>query len=286
MSAEPASSHLPFEVLDGARKDRLECHSELDVASALFGQRLAPNNAHKVWVGLEEVEAGSDHMIELLPAIGLRLTDGSFDSLVPLRQGPLEHLAVHGFLGREVMQEALSTNAYFVGDQVQRGAIEAAFREEMARRHDDGLFGVAPNHDLTIVALRSAGMQIIAALFIDEIDLRQVAGPSTRIDLTGIQFSAAAPEPLPFTWAPHLVVMIHCPVDGSGRGVLEVTYHRGDDQIARSVQPFDVEPGKFTYRLVRAELDFEEYGSVEARCRIDQGPVTTVPYTMLPPADD
>ncbi len=129
-------------------------------------------------------------------------------------------------------------------------------------------------------------MQIIAALFIDEIDLRQVAGPSTRIDLTGIQFSAAAPAPLPFTWSPHLVVMIHCPTDGSGRGVLEVTYHRGDEQIARSVQPFDVEPGKFTYRLVRAELDFEDYGSVEAHCRLDQGPITTVPYTILPPADD
>ena len=128
-------------------------------------------------------------------------------------------------------------------------------------------------------------MEIISALFIDEIDLRQVAGPATRIDLTGIQFSAAAPAPLPFTWAPHLVVIIRCPEDGAGQGVLEVTYHRGEEQIARSVQPFDVEPGKFTYRLVRAELEFEEYGSVEARCRINQGPHMTVPYTILPPAD-
>ena len=128
-------------------------------------------------------------------------------------------------------------------------------------------------------------MEIIAALFIDEIDLRQVPGPATRIDLTGIQFSAAAPAPLPFTWAPHLVVIIRCPEDGSGQGVLEVTYHRGEEQIARSVQPFDVEPGKFTYRLVRAELEFTEYGSVEARCRINQDPHLTVPYTILPPAD-
>jgi len=129
-------------------------------------------------------------------------------------------------------------------------------------------------------------MQIIAALFIDEINLRQVAGPATRIDLTGIGFSAVAPAPLPLTWAPHLVVMIHCPPDGSGRGVLEVTYHRDGAQIARSVQPFDVEPGKFTYRLVRAELDFAEYGTVEARCRLDTGPVTTVPYTLLEPPED
>ncbi len=126
-------------------------------------------------------------------------------------------------------------------------------------------------------------VQIIAALFIDEIDLRQVAGPSTRIDLSGIQFSAVAPAPLPLTWAPHLVVIVRCPPDGPGRGVLEVTYHRGDEQIARNVQPFDVEPGKFTYRLVRAELEFAEYGSVEARCRLDTGPVVTVPYTLLAP---
>ena len=53
-------------------------------------------------------------------------------------------------------------------------------------------------------------MQIVAALFTDEINLRQVAGPSTRIDLTGVQFSAVAPSPLPLTWAPHLVVIIRC----------------------------------------------------------------------------
>lgn len=184
------------------------------------------------------------------------------------------------------MEQALTTDADFVGYRIEGGAVEATFGEEMTRRHDDQFFRVAPNHNLSIVALRSAGMQIIAALFIDEIDLRQVAGPATRIDLTGIQFSAAAPEAFPFTWAPHLVVMIHCPVDGAGRGVLEVTYHRGEEQIARSVQPFDVEPGKFTYRLVRAELEFEDYGTVEARCRINQGPHVTVPYTILPPPED
>jgi hypothetical protein len=129
-------------------------------------------------------------------------------------------------------------------------------------------------------------MEIIAALFIDEIDLREVPGPSTRIDLSGIQFSAAAPAPLPFTWAPHLCVIIRCALEASGQGVLEVTFHRGEEQIARNVQPFDVEPGKFTYRLVRAELEFEDYGTVEARCRINQGPHVTVPYTILPPPED
>lgn len=129
-------------------------------------------------------------------------------------------------------------------------------------------------------------MQIVSALFIEEIDLRQAPGPSTRIDLRGIQFSSAAPSPVPLTWAPHLCVIVRCPEDASGQGVLEVTFHRGDEQIARNVAPFDVEPGKFTYRLVRAELEFSEYGTVEARCRIGHGPHTIVPYTLLEPVDD
>ena len=90
---------------------------------------------------------------------------------------------------------------------------------------------------------------------------------------------------MPLVWAPHLVVIIRCGPEDSGQGVLEVTFHRGDEQIARNVQPFDVEPGKFTYRLVRAELEFDDYGTIEARCRIDRGPHVTVPYTLLPPAE-
>ena len=127
-------------------------------------------------------------------------------------------------------------------------------------------------------------MQIIAAVFIDDIQLRQVAGPATRIDLTGIQFSAAAPQAVPLTWAPHLCVLVHCPADHSGQGALEVVFRRDGEQVARNVQPLEVEPGKFNYRLVRGEIEFEEYGTVEAHCRIDMGPTTVVPYTLLPPA--
>lgn len=127
-------------------------------------------------------------------------------------------------------------------------------------------------------------MHILAALFIDTIDLRQAPGPSTRIDLGGIQFSAAAPSPVPVTIEPHLVVLVHCPTDHSGNAALEVVYRRGDEQVARNVQPLQVEPGKFNYRLVRAELSFDDYDTVEAHCRIDLGPTTVVPYTLLPPA--
>lgn len=128
-------------------------------------------------------------------------------------------------------------------------------------------------------------MEIVSALFIDEIDVRPVAGPSTRIDLKGVQFSAPAPTPVPLTWAPHLAIIVRAGEDDAGSGALEVTFHREGEQIARNVQPLEVEPGKFAYRLVRAELEFEEYGTIEARCRIDMGPIITVPYTLLPPVE-
>jgi hypothetical protein len=128
-------------------------------------------------------------------------------------------------------------------------------------------------------------VDIVAALFIEGIDLRPVPGPSTRIDLTGIQFSAPAVGSLPTTIEPHLVVIVRCAPDESGQAALEVVYERDGNQIARNVQPLQVEPGKFNYRLVRAELTFDEPGTVEAHCRIDLGPATVVPFTLLPPVE-
>ena len=129
-------------------------------------------------------------------------------------------------------------------------------------------------------------MQILAALFFEGLDLRQVPSGATHIDLTGIQFSAPAPGPLPVTCSPHLIVVVRCPDEHSGQAVLEVVFTREGEQLARNVQPLTVEPGRFGYRLVRAELEFEDFGTVEAACRIDQGPATVVPYTLLPPAHD
>ncbi|MBA2496749.1 MAG: hypothetical protein H0V33_06570 [Acidimicrobiia bacterium] len=126
-------------------------------------------------------------------------------------------------------------------------------------------------------------MRILAALFIDTIDLRQVAGPSTRIDLGGVKFSEPAPGPFPVTLEPHLVVVVHCPEGGSANAALEVTYRRGDEQLARNVQALQVDPGKFNYRLVRAELTFDEPGSIEAHVRVDLGEAVVVPFTLLPP---
>ena len=126
-------------------------------------------------------------------------------------------------------------------------------------------------------------MQIVAALFIEGIDLRQVAGPSTRIDLTGVQFSAPAPRAVPVTIEPHLCVIVRCAEGERAEAALEVVFRRDGEQIARNVQALAIEPGKFGYRLVRAELEFDAYGTVEAHCRIDMGDPTVVPYTLLPP---
>ncbi len=131
-------------------------------------------------------------------------------------------------------------------------------------------------------------MQILSALFVENFELRAAPGPSTRIDITGAFFSMAAPSPVPVTVAPHLLALISCDPDERGEGVFEVVYRRGrgegDEQLARNVSPFSVEPGKFTYRLVRGEVEFTEYGQVFAHCRVDRGPWLLVPLTLLAPA--
>lgn len=126
-------------------------------------------------------------------------------------------------------------------------------------------------------------MQIVSALFAEDIQVRQAEGGAARLDLTGIQFSAAAPGPFPVTVTPHLVVIVRCPPEHAGSAVLEVVFLRDQEQVARNVQPLQIEPGKFAYRLVRPELEFPAEGTIEAHCRIDMGPVTVVPYTLLAP---
>lgn len=139
----------------------------------------------------------------------------------------------------------------------------------------------------SLIAGTLAAMQIVSALIMENFELRQAPGPSTRIDITGAMFSMAAPSPVPVTIAPHLVALIFCPEGEAGNGVFEVVFRKGVDeeseQLARNVSPFTVEPGKFTYRLVRGELDFTEYGQVFAHCRVDRGPWHLVPFTLLPP---
>ncbi|MEO5724870.1 MAG: hypothetical protein ABIQ39_01935 [Ilumatobacteraceae bacterium] len=130
-------------------------------------------------------------------------------------------------------------------------------------------------------------MQIVSALFVENFEMRQAPGPSTRIDLSGVMFSMAATSPAPLTISPHLIALLFCPSDELGEGVFEVIFRKGTsvdaEQIARNVSPFTVDPGKFTYRLVKGELEFTEYSQIFAHCRIDHGPWHLVPFTLLPP---
>ena len=124
----------------------------------------------------------------------------------------------------------------------------------------------------------------MSALFVETFNMRQAPGPSTRIDITGVFFSMAAPAPVPVTLDPHLLALIWCPPEEAGQGVFEVVFKRGETELARNVNPFTVEPGKFTYRLVKGDLEFTEYGQVVTHCRVDRGPWHLVPLTLLPPA--
>lgn len=155
----------------------------------------------------------------------------------------------------------------------------------------------APSHDSAASnAGSSPALEIVAALFMDDIELTSVPGPSTRIELSGIQFSAPAPAPVPCSVAPHLVVLVWSPkaADSVGAaaepvfGALTVEFRlEGSDPagepLARNVQPLEIERGKFNYRLVRADLPFDDYTTVIAHCRIDNGVERRVPYTLLPP---
>ncbi len=96
----------------------------------------------------------------------------------------------------------------------------------------------------------------------------------------------AAAGPFPVTITPHLLVLVRCEASHTGLAALEVKFMRGGEQVARNVQPLSVEPGKFGYNLVQAELSFDEPSTIEAHCRIDQGDTLIVPLTMNPPADE
>src|SRR5579863_10766437 len=95
-------------------------------------------------------------------------------------------------------------------------------------------------------------------------------------------FSILAPSPPPVTISPHLVVIVRCAPDEEGVDVLEVVFTDGaGEQVARNVQPLQVEPGKFGRQLVRGELTYTDYGTIEAHCRTARSEPVVVPLTLL-----
>jgi hypothetical protein len=125
-------------------------------------------------------------------------------------------------------------------------------------------------------------MEIVAALFVEGIEFRQVAGPATRIDITGAFFSTVV-NAYPARLEPHLVVLVRAPDGSDGNATLETVFRRGEEEIGRNRQTFFVEPGKFGYRLVKGELEFPEPSTIEACCSIvGETSSVTVPITALP----
>ncbi len=126
-------------------------------------------------------------------------------------------------------------------------------------------------------------MDILAALFVENLGQRMAPGPATRIDLTGVMFSLAAPTPPPVTVSPHLVVIVRCRPDESGMDTLETVFRDASGkEVARNVQPVAVQPGKFGRQLVKGELTYEDYGTIEAHCQMANGSGVVVPLTLLP----
>ena len=128
-------------------------------------------------------------------------------------------------------------------------------------------------------------MDIVAALFVEGINQRSVPGPSTRFDLTGVMFSLQASGELPVHLDPHLVVFVRCAPDEPGTGTLEAEFlDAAGKEVARNAQPVTVQPGKFGRLLVKAELVWEEYGTIEAHVKFTGGTPVVVPLTLLPPS--
>jgi hypothetical protein len=128
-------------------------------------------------------------------------------------------------------------------------------------------------------------MDIVAALFVEGINQRSVPGPSTRFDLTGVMFSLQASGELPVHLDPHLVVFVRCPPDDPGTGTLEAEFlDAAGKEVARNAQPVSVQPGKFGRLLVKAELTWEDYGTIEAHVKLTGGNPVVVPLTLLAPS--
>jgi len=124
-------------------------------------------------------------------------------------------------------------------------------------------------------------MEIVAALFVEGVGFRQVEGPSTRIDFTGVFFSFV-PASYPAEVEPHLAVLVHCPVGAEPDATLDVAFLRGGEGVGSSRQELTVDPGRFGYRLVKSPISFPGPGTVEAHCTIlESGSSVTVPLTAL-----
>jgi hypothetical protein len=126
-------------------------------------------------------------------------------------------------------------------------------------------------------------VKFVAGLFVENINFRKDEKDSTRIDIDGAFFSFT-PDAFPTTFTPHLVLLISAVDSTLAQDTLVAEFVRDNEVIARNVQPCPVEPGKFGYRLVRPEIQFDEPGTIIARCTLTESKETIeIPLSALAP---
>ena len=129
-------------------------------------------------------------------------------------------------------------------------------------------------------------MDIVSALFIESFDLRQVPGAVDPRGPRGASCSRCRHQSRPRSPS-RLTSSCSSARDATTplTAILEVVFRdEAGEQVARNVSPFNVEPGKFTYRLVRGELEYPNSGRWRpiAAC-VPDGQTTIVPLTLLAP---
>ena len=127
-------------------------------------------------------------------------------------------------------------------------------------------------------------MEIVAGLFIDNVNFRKDPAGPTKIDITGAYFSTAI-ESYPATLDPHLLVLLRAENEAGRSGTVDVKFVRRDtgEEVGRHRQPQTIAPpGQFFYQLVKPTLTFDAPGTIDAVCEIPEtGSVVIVPLTAL-----
>lgn len=124
-------------------------------------------------------------------------------------------------------------------------------------------------------------MKFVAGIYVENINFRKNEEGLTRIDIDGGFFSFS-PESYPVVYQPHLVLLISAINSNISNDTLIVEFFKGDEQVARNVQPCPVEPGKFGYRLVKPEIEFSEPSTIVAKCTLTESNETIeIPLTAI-----
>jgi hypothetical protein len=124
-------------------------------------------------------------------------------------------------------------------------------------------------------------MKFVAGLYVDNIDFRTVEGPSTKIDISGAFFSFK-PNSYPEIITPHLVLLISAVNSSVSNDTLVCEFRKGEEIVARNVQPCPIEIGKFGYRLVRPELEFDKPETIIVTCTLTESKTSIeIPLTSI-----